>query len=242
MLFRRRALFLAGLIAAVSCSDAGNIAGPEGPEPQPIPPVDALQALVCTVQVASGQMRCQEPAPGTGAARGMYIGGLNGVNVLLTSSGHTNVNDTMTIDVTVENRLGQAIGVDSTGAVSPDGLQVFFYDGGTVVTPEPGETADFAIIAPTGMFLHAGEHYFQYAPAALPPGDTSPAVQWKFKTVNVDKFSFVVYVKADVQFPDGPEGDAARAVLPRAIAQSRDRLCTVSRTIQLGADVGFEQG
>jgi putative redox protein len=46
----------------------------------------------------------------------------------------------------------------------------------------------------------------------------------------------------DVQFPEGPEGDAARAVLPRAIAQSRDRLCTVSRTIQLGADVVFEQG
>jgi putative redox protein len=46
----------------------------------------------------------------------------------------------------------------------------------------------------------------------------------------------------DVRFPEGPEGDAARAVLPRAIAQSRDRLCTVSRTIQLGADVVFEQG
>ncbi|QIK76475.1 OsmC family protein [Nocardioides piscis] len=45
----------------------------------------------------------------------------------------------------------------------------------------------------------------------------------------------------DVAFPDGPEGDAAREFLPRAIEQSRDRLCTVSRTVQLGADVAYGQ-
>ncbi len=45
----------------------------------------------------------------------------------------------------------------------------------------------------------------------------------------------------DVAFPDGPEGDAARQFLPRAIEMSRDRLCTVSRTIQLGADVTYDQ-
>ncbi|WP_297735783.1 OsmC family protein [Nocardioides sp.] len=45
----------------------------------------------------------------------------------------------------------------------------------------------------------------------------------------------------DVAFPEGPEGDAAREFLPRAIAMSRDRLCTVSRTVQLGADVTYEQ-
>ena len=45
----------------------------------------------------------------------------------------------------------------------------------------------------------------------------------------------------DVVFPDGPEGDAARAVLPRSIEQSRDRLCTVSRTVQLGAAVDYDQ-
>ena len=44
-------------------------------------------------------------------------------------------------------------------------------------------------------------------------------------------------VSFEVTFPDGPEGDAAREFLPRAIAMSRDRLCTVSRTVQLGADV-----
>lgn len=47
-------------------------------------------------------------------------------------------------------------------------------------------------------------------------------------------------VTFDVTFPDGPEGDAARDFLPRAIAMSRDRLCTVSRTVQLGADVTYD--
>ena len=46
-------------------------------------------------------------------------------------------------------------------------------------------------------------------------------------------------VSFDVQFPDGPDGDAARARLQGAIEMSRDRLCTVSRTVQLGADVDY---
>lgn len=45
----------------------------------------------------------------------------------------------------------------------------------------------------------------------------------------------------DVVFPDGPEGDAARESLPRAIELSHDRLCTVSRTVQLGEPVTYEQ-
>lgn len=45
----------------------------------------------------------------------------------------------------------------------------------------------------------------------------------------------------DVAFPDGVEGDAARDVLPRSIEMSRDRLCTVGRTVQLGEDVDYDQ-
>lgn len=41
----------------------------------------------------------------------------------------------------------------------------------------------------------------------------------------------------DVEFPEGEAGDAARAFLDRAIQQSHDRLCTVSRTVQLGTPV-----
>ncbi|MCX6395149.1 MAG: OsmC family protein [Propionibacteriales bacterium] len=41
----------------------------------------------------------------------------------------------------------------------------------------------------------------------------------------------------DVEFPGGEAGDAARAVLQRSIEQSRDRLCTVSRTVALPTPV-----
>ena len=40
-----------------------------------------------------------------------------------------------------------------------------------------------------------------------------------------------------VVFPDGPEGDTARAILPRAVRLSHDRLCTVTRTIEDGTPV-----
>ena len=49
-------------------------------------------------------------------------------------------------------------------------------------------------------------------------------------------------VSLDLRFPDGAEGDAARAVLPRAIAQVRDRICTVSRTVALGEPVEYVDG
>lgn len=40
-----------------------------------------------------------------------------------------------------------------------------------------------------------------------------------------------------LRFPDGPEGDRARDMLPRALAQSHDRLCTVTRTVELATPV-----
>ena len=41
----------------------------------------------------------------------------------------------------------------------------------------------------------------------------------------------------DVTFPEGEAGDAARAILPRALATSHDRTCTVSRTMERGTPV-----
>jgi putative redox protein len=46
-------------------------------------------------------------------------------------------------------------------------------------------------------------------------------------------------VTFEVRFPEGEDGDRARAALPRSIAQSRDRLCTVGRTVQLGAPIEY---
>ncbi len=49
-------------------------------------------------------------------------------------------------------------------------------------------------------------------------------------------------VSFDVVFPEGETGDAAREALPRAMAQVRDRICTVSRTVALGEPVEYVDG
>lgn len=51
-----------------------------------------------------------------------------------------------------------------------------------------------------------------------------------------------ITVTFTVRFPEGEGGDSAREMLPRAIAQSRDRLCTVSRTVQLPTPVTMREG
>jgi putative redox protein len=41
----------------------------------------------------------------------------------------------------------------------------------------------------------------------------------------------------EVTFPDDDDGHAAAAALPDAIARTHDRLCTVSRTVEIGTPV-----
>lgn len=41
----------------------------------------------------------------------------------------------------------------------------------------------------------------------------------------------------DISFPEGEQGDAARAVLERSVQQSRDRLCSVSQTVTRGTPI-----
>ncbi len=49
-----------------------------------------------------------------------------------------------------------------------------------------------------------------------------------------------VHVTFSITFPAGAEGDAARERLPGAVEMSRDRLCTVSRTVALPTPVVFD--
>lgn len=43
----------------------------------------------------------------------------------------------------------------------------------------------------------------------------------------------------EVRFPEGEAGDQARDALPRALAQTRDRLCTVGRTVHVGSPIEY---
>ncbi len=49
-------------------------------------------------------------------------------------------------------------------------------------------------------------------------------------------------VTFDIQFPDGAEGDAARAVLPDALRRTHERWCTVSKTVEHGEPVVMQLG
>lgn len=44
-------------------------------------------------------------------------------------------------------------------------------------------------------------------------------------------------VTLDIALPEGEAGDAARAVIDRSLRQTRERLCTVSRTVEVGTPV-----
>jgi putative redox protein len=48
-----------------------------------------------------------------------------------------------------------------------------------------------------------------------------------------------VEVTFAITFPDGEDGDRARELLPEAAKISHQRLCTVSRTVELGTPISF---
>lgn len=48
-----------------------------------------------------------------------------------------------------------------------------------------------------------------------------------------------IEVSIRIRFPDGEDGDAAREVLPDAVKKTHDRLCTVSRTVEVGTPVSL---
>jgi uncharacterized OsmC-like protein len=46
-------------------------------------------------------------------------------------------------------------------------------------------------------------------------------------------------VTFEVAFPEGEDGDRAREALPRSLQQTRDRLCTVGRTVAIGEPIEY---
>jgi putative redox protein len=47
-------------------------------------------------------------------------------------------------------------------------------------------------------------------------------------------------VEFTITFPEGEDGDKARVALPRAVKMSHDRLCTVSRTVEVGTPIAVD--
>jgi hypothetical protein len=206
MSFRRRALFLAGLFVAVSCSDAGN---PVGPPVDPIPrpgPGEGI-ALDCSLHVATGTLNCGTPGANTGAALGagsIIVGGQNKKVRLVASNhvfrkGNLDAVDSLEIDVTVKNLMHQALGTEDGSTVAPSGVQLFFAE-----EPYGFPTGSVSVEnASTGMFTSGTSQYFQYN-QVLRPDSVSAPQKWIFKYDSAaTNIRFGILVKAAVQYPGG---------------------------------------
>lgn len=115
--------------------------------------------------------------------------------------------------------------------------------GGTLSVGGGGESADFT---PVELFLtamaacSATDVDFMTSRIAEPVGFDVTAAGEKMRD-GVENHLGELEVAFAVRFPDGEAGDRARERLPRAIEQSRDRLCTVSRTVQRGTPVRMRE-
>lgn len=183
--------------AAAACTDR-NPAVSAGPQPE-LPP-SAMAMMTCTVAVEAGTMACGAPgvAPGISAA---VLGG-QGTHVRLTSTGMSyDGTSTFRMDVTVENLTAQAMGTADGTTPSADGVRIFFHSGPTAT----GGQGTVAVANADGdaFFITAGQKYFQYD-GILPPGDTTPAKEWRFTLPNtVTSFTFGVYVAGPVRAEEG---------------------------------------
>jgi hypothetical protein len=216
MSFRRRALFLAGLFVAVSCSDAGSPIGPEGPEPAPAPAETFLMAIDCVVNEAWGTQSCAPAAPQMGGVPAAIDVGTPHVQLIMTNYVPTPTSATM--DIAIRNVMTrQVMGTTDGLSADPYGFRVFFWDPSNPTLPNPRvlskvnpadtawvtvTTPDSAVFAGTQP-VGAKRPYFQHAAQILNPGQTSTPRSWTFARQNVATWTYRAYVSTEVRWPRG---------------------------------------
>jgi Bacterial Ig-like domain (group 2) len=179
-------------------------AGPTASEPAPVVPSAPaeLSRMECTVTVASGAMQCRD-AVSTGPAAGLVTGRQNRT-VRLQASNHSydSPSGDYSIDVSVQNLIGQALGTTDGTTLDPKGVMVFFH---TEPHPTAGDMGAQVSLENElrGIVLEADQAYFQYD-EVLDPQETSAPATWEFDVpAGVTSFNFIVYVMAAVEFPEG---------------------------------------
>jgi hypothetical protein len=201
MSFRRRALFLAGLFVAVSCSDAGNPMGPEGPEARP-DAEDVLAVLTCTVDVRAGTETCKPDQPTADGALGDLVHIGNATQVALTKTNTVSTPTSLSYDRAVTNMIYQALGTADGVTPHAMGVRVWVEPPFFVDTTIAGQPTSVTVANPDGFLTYKtnkNKPYFQY-PGLLQPGATSPEKNWQFTMQNVDSFSYKVLVLSELQY------------------------------------------
>ena len=124
----------------------------------------------------------------------------------------------------------ERIGLHKFRATNARGTTLEFGDGGDADF-SPVELLLVAIAGCTGLDVE-----YITGKRAEPLVFRTPVRADKVRTDDGNRLTNIE-VRFEVEFPDGDGGDAAREVLPSALQRSHDRLCTVSRTVELGTPV-----
>ena len=214
--------FAAAALAVLgACADTATLTPPEAAAPEA---PSALAMLQCTADVRARSLRCDAGQPSIGGASANVILGGQGSFVRMGSTGLTYDGDSLfTVDVTVQNLLGQPIGTTDGATVDPEGIQVFFASGPTA-TMGSG-TVEVGNEDGSGMFLGSNQPFFRYV-ERLTTEQTSAAHEWHFVLPNtVQAFTFAVYVSAPV-----PDENALNLIDtdPRTLAVGGYHSCAIT--------------
>jgi hypothetical protein len=212
---KKTGIAVAVLAAVAACMDTP----PTGPGVEPhqpaavTPRLDAPLAIIsCTASTSAKSVTCVNPSASVSASGdrrdAVLVGGQNQF-VALTSSnvGYNSGTGQFTFDVTVQNLIPQPLATTDGTSAQANGVRVFFSSGPTVT----GGTGVASVIPDGfGTFTAAGQAYYQYdganlgADGILSQNEASLSKPWTLIVpATATTFSFLLYVWADVQFPNG---------------------------------------
>jgi hypothetical protein len=205
----RAAACVAAVLAAAGCADSGAPLAPAS-HPAPAAPVQ-VAAVSCSAQVQAARVTCG--APGGAGSRSLIVGG-QGMYVEVTSGNvaYSAGTEDFAFDVTVQNLIPQPMGTTDGTTPAGTGVRIFFSSGPTATLGSVGATDSIAVTGQDGSatFTGAAQRYYEYAggllggDGILSQNETSAAKTWHVHVPpTVLTFSFVVYVSAEVPFPNG---------------------------------------
>jgi len=199
-----RVCITAALFVLGACSDRGDPVAPTpGAPTQPL----LVQSVLCNGDVRTGTVTCGSTALPS-SARGYILVGGQGLYVQLTSSNVVVNPGVFSFDVTVQNLIPQAMATTDGSTADPTGVRVLFASGPTTTGGTGNVTVGNA--DGTSTYTAPNQPYFQYSGALngadgiLSTNETSGTKNWQLNfDPGVTNFSFILYVAAEVQFPNG---------------------------------------
>ncbi|HYJ80973.1 MAG TPA: Ig-like domain-containing protein [Longimicrobiaceae bacterium] len=202
---RRAGGLVLAVLALAACSDRS---GPVAPVVEaPREPVQVAR-IECTANVQSHSVSCANA--GLSGPNALILGGQGVFVQIATANAAYDGVAVYAFDLTVQNLVPSPQVLATTDGVTPtaEGVRVIFHQAPTV-------TGGFGAIAVTnadgqGTFTGANQDYFQYSGALLggdgilTSNEITSSKNWQFAVApTVTTFSWVLFVVADVRYPDG---------------------------------------